>query len=174
MTCNRVQDYSSSLYMVWNVNIIQGNAVNFAVNILFLGYSKWRVRRKREKGQIPALSLYAKKFIFCFKKVTLFRNLSRLLWKRRPRYELSSSSQTLGSWVRFPLEARMWSTFIPCCPVQVTALRLADPMFSGSCRLATRLRKCKTETKAYHGLYSVHRLLLFIICVIFSVMLDNV
>jgi hypothetical protein len=55
------------------------------------------------------------------------------LRSQRPRglrHELSSPAQTLGSWVRIPLEAWMYvyiySVFVLSC-VQVAALRLADP-----------------------------------------------
>jgi hypothetical protein len=55
---------------------------------------------------------------------------SRSQWPRGLRHELSSPAQTLGSWVRTPLEAWMsacvYSVFVLFC-MQVAALRRADP-----------------------------------------------
>jgi hypothetical protein len=54
----------------------------------------------------------------------------RSQWPRGLRRELFSPSQTLGSWVRIPLEAWIfacvYSLFVLSC-VQVAALRRADP-----------------------------------------------
>jgi hypothetical protein len=51
-------------------------------------------------------------------------------WLRSLRHKLSSSAETLGSWVRIPLEAWMsvyvYSVFVLSC-VQVAALQRADP-----------------------------------------------
>jgi hypothetical protein len=56
----------------------------------------------------------------------------------RSKHELSSLAQTLGSWVRIPLEAWMsvcgYSVFVLSC-VQVAALRWADPPSKESYRL---------------------------------------
>jgi hypothetical protein len=62
-------------------------------------------------------------------------------WPRGLRYEMSPPAQTLGSWIRIPLEAWM-SSFILylCCPVQVAALRLADPPSEESSRLSIRFK----------------------------------
>jgi hypothetical protein len=46
--------------------------------------------------------------------------LSRLQWPRGVRHELSSSTRTLGAWVRIPLKALMF-TFILCLYVGATA-----------------------------------------------------
>jgi hypothetical protein len=66
--------------------------------------------------------------------VILFMNVAHVVcrsqWQRGLRHELSSFAQTLGSWVRIPLEAWMsvcvYSTFVLSC-VQVAALRRVDP-----------------------------------------------
>jgi hypothetical protein len=59
------------------------------------------------------------------------------------RHELSSPAQTLGSWVRIPIEALMsvcvYSVFMLLF-VQVAALRQADPPSKESCRLCTGSR----------------------------------
>jgi hypothetical protein len=61
---------------------------------------------------------------------------SRSLWPRGLRHEPSSPAQTLRSWVRIQLEARMTVCgFILClcCPVcvQVAVFRRADPPSKG-------------------------------------------
>jgi hypothetical protein len=71
-------------------------------------------------------------------------SLRRSQWLRSGlRHELSSPAQTLGSWVRIPLEARMsvcvYSVFMLSC-VQVAALRPADPPSKESYRLCKILR----------------------------------
>jgi hypothetical protein len=69
--------------------------------------------------------------------------ICRSQWPRGLRHELSSPAQTLGSWVRIPLEARMslcvYSVFVLSC-VQVAALQPADPPSKEFYRLCKRLR----------------------------------
>jgi hypothetical protein len=59
-------------------------------------------------------------------------------WTRRLRHELFSEAETLGSWVRIPIEAWMsvcvYSMFVLFC-VQVATLRQADPLCKESYRL---------------------------------------
>jgi hypothetical protein len=62
----------------------------------------------------------------------------RAQWRRGLRHELSSPAQTLGSWVRIPLEAWIYvciySVFV--LPyVQEEGLHWADPPFKESYRL---------------------------------------
>jgi hypothetical protein len=70
-------------------------------------------------------------------------SVCRSQWPRGLRHELSSSAQTLGSWVRIALEARMsmcfYSAFVLSC-VQVSALRRAHPPFKESYRQRKRSR----------------------------------
>jgi hypothetical protein len=64
-------------------------------------------------------------------------------WSRDLRHELSSPSQTLGSWVRVTLESWMpvyiYSLFVLSC-VYIVALRLADPPSKESDRPCKRSR----------------------------------
>jgi hypothetical protein len=59
----------------------------------------------------------------------IFALKRRLQWALGLKHELSSPSQTLGSWVRMPLKAWMsvcvYSVFVLSC-VQIAALRRAD------------------------------------------------
>jgi hypothetical protein len=67
-----------------------------------------------------------------------YKQECRLQWPRVLRHELSSPAQTLGSWVRIPLEAWMsvcvYSVFVLSC-VQVAALRRAELPSQESYRL---------------------------------------
>jgi hypothetical protein len=69
--------------------------------------------------------------------------LRRSQWPRGLRNELSSPAQTLGSWVRIPLEAWMFvcvhSVFVLSCK-QVVALRRADSPPKEFYRLCKRSR----------------------------------
>jgi hypothetical protein len=66
------------------------------------------------------------------------RASSRSQWPHGLRHEMSSPAQTLGSWVRIPLEACMsvcvYSVFILFC-MSVAALLWADPPSKESYRL---------------------------------------
>jgi hypothetical protein len=77
----------------------------------------------------------------------------RSQWPRGLRHELSSPVQTLGSWVRIPLETWMslcvYSVFVLSC-VQVAALRRADRPCKESYRLCKR-SKTKKAAKAQQG-----------------------
>jgi hypothetical protein len=72
----------------------------------------------------------------------LFKSPTRMFrrsqWLHGLRHELSSPAQTLGLWVRVPLEACM-SVFVLSC-VQVAALRRADSPSSESYRVCKRSR----------------------------------
>jgi hypothetical protein len=71
----------------------------------------------------------------------------RSQWQRGLRHELSPPAQTLGSWVRIPLEAWMsvciYSVFV-LSYAQVAALRWADPPLKESYRLCKRPRNWKS------------------------------
>jgi hypothetical protein len=59
-------------------------------------------------------------------------------WPRGLRHELSSSAQTLGSWVRIPMEAWMSVCVYSVCAVlcvQVASLQWADPRPKESYRM---------------------------------------
>jgi hypothetical protein len=78
----------------------------------------------------------------------------RSQWPRGLRHELSSPAQTLGSWVRIPLEAWMsgcvYSVFVLFC-VQVAALRRADPPSKESYRLCKKSRNRKIGRASTKG-----------------------
>jgi hypothetical protein len=88
------------------------------------------------------------------------RILRRLEWPRSLRHELSSSAQTLGSWVRIPLEAWMsvcvYSVFI-LSGVQVAALRRADPPCEESYRLYKKMKKMKSGQGPTEGYRVIDR-----------------
>jgi hypothetical protein len=72
----------------------------------------------------------------------------RSQWPRGLSHELSSPAQTLGSWARIPLEARMsvcfYSVFVLSC-VQVAALRRAHPPSKECYRLCKKSRNWKSS-----------------------------
>jgi hypothetical protein len=73
-------------------------------------------------------------------------NTGRSQWPRGLGHELSSSGQTLGSWVGIPLEAWMPVCGFSVCAVlcvQVAALWRADPPSKESYRLCKRSRNWK-------------------------------
>jgi hypothetical protein len=84
---------------------------------------------------------------------------SRSQWPRCLRYEQLSLFQTLVSWVRIPLKARMsvciYSVFVLCC-VYVAASRRVDSPSKESCRLCIGLRNWKSGQGPTKGLQS-HR-----------------
>jgi hypothetical protein len=80
-------------------------------------------------------------------KCDTFDSQSR--WPRGLRYELSSPAQTLGSWVRIPLETWM-SVCVYSVIVWVAALRQADPPSKESYRSCKRSRNWKPAK--VHGL----------------------
>jgi hypothetical protein len=81
--------------------------------------------------------------------------ISRSQWLCGLRHELSSLAQTLGSWVRIPLEAWMhvcvYSVFLLFC-VQVAAFRQADPPSKESYRLCKKIKKLKNWSRSNKGL----------------------
>jgi hypothetical protein len=92
-------------------------------------------------------SFHADKYSLC-----LYRLLK---WPCRLRHESSSSPRTLRSWVRIPLEARMflsvYSAFVLFC-VQVAALRRADPHRKGFVPTVYRINKLKKWPGPNEGL----------------------
>jgi hypothetical protein len=76
-------------------------------------------------------------------------------WLRGLRHELSSPAQTLGLWVRIPLEAWIsvcvYSVFVLSC-VQVVALQQADPPSKESYRLCNKIKKLKKWPRPNEGL----------------------
>jgi hypothetical protein len=83
------------------------------------------------------------------------KKLCRSQWPRGLGHELSSSAQTLGSWVPISLEAWMsvwvYSVFVLSC-VQVAALRRADPPSKESYRLCKRSRNQNQRARSNKGL----------------------
>jgi hypothetical protein len=83
------------------------------------------------------------------------RQTCRSQCPRGLRHELSSPAQTLGSWVRIPLEAWMsvciYSVFVMSC-VQVVALLLSDPPSKESYWLCNKITKLKKRPKSNKGL----------------------
>jgi hypothetical protein len=73
----------------------------------------------------------------------------RSQWPRGLRHEPSSPAQTLGSWVRIPLEA-----WISVCVYSVFVLSLrADPPSKESYRLCKRLRNWKSGQGPTNGCF---------------------
>jgi hypothetical protein len=75
-------------------------------------------------------------------------------WPRGLRHEPSSPAQTLGSWVRIPLEALMsvwvYFVFVLFC-LQIAALRGADPPSKESyrlCKWSRNWKKAKAQQRA--------------------------
>jgi hypothetical protein len=85
---------------------------------------------------------------------------SRSQWPRCLRRELSSLAQTLGKWVRIPLEAWMsvsvYSVFVLSC-VYVAALRQADPPSKESYGLCKRSRNWKSGQGPRKGCRVINR-----------------
>jgi hypothetical protein len=126
------------------------------------------VRRNPESSQ-PGIQkctslLFQLTFLILKSKSNLFRlpcclclfvvYITTLCRSQRPRglrHELSSPAQTLGSWVRIPLEAWMsvcvYSAFVLSC-VQVAALRRDNSLSKESYRLCRRTRNWKIAAKA--------------------------
>jgi hypothetical protein len=81
--------------------------------------------------------------------------LCRSQWSRGLRHELSSSAQTLGSWVRIRLEAWMsvcvYSVF-ELSGVAVATLRRVDPPSKESYRLCKQIKKLKKRPRPNKGL----------------------
>jgi hypothetical protein len=91
--------------------------------------------------------------------------LRRAQWPRGLRHELSSPAQTLGSWVRIPLEAWMpvcfYCVFVVSC-MQVAALHQADPPSEESYRLCIRSRNWRSgqgPTKSCRAIDRIESLL---------------
>jgi hypothetical protein len=77
----------------------------------------------------------------------------RSQWPRDQRQELFSPAQTLGSWVRIPLEAWTFAfnLFVLSCTGSGFAAGWSPTQ--ESYLLSIWLRNCKTEAKVHHGLY---------------------
>jgi hypothetical protein len=71
-------------------------------------------------------------------------------WSRGLRHELSSPTQTLGSWV---LSLCFYSVFVQSC-VQVAALRRADPSSKESYRLCEKSQQLKKRPRSNKVLQS--------------------
>jgi hypothetical protein len=81
-------------------------------------------------------------------------------WPRRLSHGLCSRAQTLGSWVRIPLEAWMsvciYSVFVRSC-VKVAALRRAGPPSEDSYRLCKKSRSWKCGQDPTKGCRTIDR-----------------
>jgi hypothetical protein len=90
------------------------------------------------KVKVEYKTIYPRRYDFSMKIffITLFYDAisspGRSQWPRGLRHELSSPAQTLGSWVRIPLE--VWMS-VCVYSVYVEALRRADPPSRESYRL---------------------------------------
>jgi hypothetical protein len=87
------------------------------------------------------------------------------------RHELSPSAQVLASWVRIPLEARIYVYVCSAFLLSCVASDLAAGWSPCQGVLPTVcLRNCKTETKVHHGLQRPQ----IIIIIITLLLLDNI
>jgi hypothetical protein len=111
--------------------------------------------RRYTSSKVVCFLVYFNSQLFETVYACCIEHQSRQQRPRGLRHELPSPAQTLGSWVRIPLEAWMsvcvYSVFILPC-VQVAALRLTDPPSKESYRLCKKIKKVKKRPRSNKGL----------------------